>query len=101
MRIKRRESMKRRIKRFKPFSLARFQAILGACLGLGAGILYSFGGLIYDLLTIGLNRGTALAFLALIGMPVGFAAGGFVLGIVEAILFNIFSKWFGGMEIDF
>lgn len=52
-------------------------AKLMAWLGLGCGVLYAFGGLVVDLMTIGLNWGTALAFLALLGMPALFAAAGF------------------------
>ncbi len=49
-----------------------------AYFGLACGILYAFGGLIMDLNSTGVNRGTALAFLALIGMPAMFAALGFI-----------------------
>lgn len=80
---------------------AKFQAVLMSLIGLIAGILYSFGGLIYDVFTVGLNVGTALAFLALLGMPVMFAAFGFMAGLIEAFLYNLFAGWFGGMEIDF
>ncbi len=45
--------------------------------------------------------GTALAFLALIGMPITFAAFGFVVGLIEAFLYSLFAKWYGGIEIDF
>lgn len=93
--------MMSKLKKIRVFSLGKFQAVLMAYVGLLASILYSFGGLIYDLFTIGLNLGIALAFLALIGMPIIFAAFGFILGIVEAVLFNFFSRWFGGIEIDF
>ena len=53
-----------------------------AAIGLAGGVLYAFGGLIYDLATTGLNEGTAMAFLALIVMPLSFGAIGFVLGAV-------------------
>ena len=43
-------------------------ALLGAAVGLACGVLYSVGGFFVDLFTIGLNRGTLLAFGALIGM---------------------------------
>lgn len=56
-----------------------------ACLGLVCGVLYSVGGLVIDVLTIGLNRGTAMAFMALIGMPVVFGAFGFVGGVLIAL----------------
>jgi hypothetical protein len=62
-----------KLKKIKVLSFAIFQAVLVSLIGLIAGILYSFGGLIYDVFTIGLNFGTALAFLALIGMPITFA----------------------------
>ncbi len=82
-----------------------------AIVGLIAGILYSVGGAIYDVLvsigwitsasTPGVGYGTALAFLALIGMPVTFATFGFIVGLIEAFLYNLFARWFGGIEIDF
>ena len=67
-----------------------------ASVGLVAGVLYSFGGAAIDLLvtiewvtsatTPGLSWGTALAFLALIGMPVFFAVFGLASGVVAASL---------------
>lgn len=88
----------------KVFALAKFQAILTALLGLLAGILYSFGGLIIDTLvslqwitsieTPGLSYGTFLAFGALIGMPVLFGVFGFFAGVIQAILYNVFVKKF-------
>jgi hypothetical protein len=57
-----------------------------AYLGFVCGVLYSFGGLVIDLLTIGLNWGTALAFMALVGMPVIFGAFGFLLGAIVALV---------------
>lgn len=101
----------KKIKKIGILSFAKFQAVLGVLIGLVCGILYSFGGLIIDAIvtigwmtsteTPGLSYGTVLAFGALIGMPIIFAGAGFLLGIVEAILYNIFAKWFGGLKIDF
>lgn len=64
------------------FKLAKWMTYLG----LVCGVVYSFGGLVYDLLTIGLNWGTAMAFGALLGMPVIFGAFGFVCGALGALL---------------
>lgn len=60
------------LKRLKVFRFALFQALLMGLLGLCAGILYSFGGLLLDALvsmgwveyneTPGLSHGTILAF---------------------------------------
>lgn len=64
------------------FKLAKWMAYLG----LVCGVVYSVGGLVYDMLTIGLNWGTAMAFGALVGMPLVFAAFGFLCGALGAIL---------------
>lgn len=83
-------------------------------IGLIAGILYSFGGAIYDALvtlnwlhpassgawsTTGLGAGTALAFLALIGMPILFGVCGLIGGAVGALLYNIVARRIGGVEL--
>jgi len=100
-----------RLHRIKIFAFAKFQAFLMGLVGIVCGILYSFGGLIIDILvsiewvssseTPGLSFGTILAFGALIGMPVLFATIGFLLGIIEAILYNLFTKWFSGLNVNF
>jgi len=82
--------------------LAKLQAVIMAIVGLIAGILYSFGGAIYDVPTTGsVNLGTALAFFALIAMPILFAIFGFIVGAIGAFLYNLVAGWFGGIEIDF
>jgi hypothetical protein len=87
--------------------------VIFGIVGLFCGIVYSFGGLLIDILvslnwlssevmeTPGLSYGTALAFGALIGMPIIFALAGFVLGIIEGIVYNLFSKWLFGIKIEF
>ena len=65
----------------------------GAYLGLFCGVLYSVGGFFVDLFTRGLNWGTLLAFGALLGMPAIFAAAGFILGAVVALV----AKGTGGL----
>jgi len=103
----------KKIKKIGVFSFAKFQALLGALIGFVCGILYSFGGLIIDVLvssdlltsaameTPGLSYGNVLAFGSLIGMPIIFTIAGFLLGLVEAVLYNLFARWFGGIKLDF
>ncbi|MDH5644234.1 MAG: hypothetical protein OEY63_08535 [Gemmatimonadota bacterium] len=57
-------------------TMARWMAYFG----LGLGVIYSIGGFFYDLFTTGVNWGTALAFLALMGMPLIFGTLGFICG---------------------
>jgi len=71
---------------------------------LKATLLYSFGGFLIDTLvtvgwittneTPGLSYGTVLAFGALIGMPLIAGIIGFVLGIVEAVLYNLVVRFY-------
>jgi Na+/proline symporter len=96
--------------KLKILEYTKLQTIIFALIGLLAGVLYSFGGLIIDTLvslgwivsseTPGLSYGTVLAFGALLGMPLYFAVIGFVTGILGAFLFNLTSKWFGGLKMD-
>jgi len=90
------------LKKIGVLSSSKLLAVLMAIVGLIAGILYSFGGAIYDVFTTGsVNLGTALAFLALIGMPLIFAIPGFIVGAFGAFLYNLVAGWVGGIEMNF
>jgi len=93
--------MKAKVNKISVLSLAKLQAVIMVVAGLICGIIYSFGGFIYDMFTIGLNWGTALAFFALIGMPILFATCGFLAGAIGALLYNLVAKRFGGIEMVF
>jgi hypothetical protein len=98
-----------KIKKLKIFAFAKLHAIVGAIVGLFLGIIYSFGGLFIDVLvtlnlyttseTPGLSYGTFLAFGALLGMPVIFTIVGFIIGVIVAIIYNLFAKYF--IKLDF
>ncbi len=103
----------KKLKRIRIFPFAKFQALLFLLIGILCGIIYSFGGLVIDILVTygvlsaedvsspGLSFGTVLAFGALVGMPLLFAAAGFLTGVIEAILFNLLARYFGGIKTDF
>jgi len=74
---------------------AKLAAKWMACAGLVCGVLYSVGGFFVDLLTIGLNWGTAMAFGALVGMPVMFGVFGFVVGALVAFVVGGFGAAIG------
>jgi len=83
---------------------ARKLGYYGLYLGLGLGVLYSFGGLIIDSMvslkyldtddmgTTGLGYGTILSFGALIGMPLIFGGIGGILGLLYDILSQAFRR---------
>ena len=91
-------------------SAARFSTAGGVVLGLIAGVIYSFGGAIIDTLvsagwitsdeTPGLSSGTALAFGALLGMPVIGGVAGLVTGVSGAWLYNSVASRVGGVKVD-
>lgn len=99
--------------RVKIISFSVFRAKFALFLGFVAGCIYSFGGLIIDVLvsagqlspekfeTPGLSVGTLLAMGALVGMPIIAAIGGFVIGFIEAIVYNLYVRWFKPFEIAF
>ncbi|MDE2900313.1 MAG: hypothetical protein OXN15_04730 [Chloroflexota bacterium] len=97
-------------------SSARLAAAVMGLAGLAAGMLYAFGGALFDTLvtlgwvasaesgslsTPGLGWGTVLAFGALVGMPLIFAAAGLVAGTVGAILYNVVARRVGGIVLHF
>lgn len=102
-----------RVRRFGVLSSAKLSTAVMGIVGLIAGILYSFGGLIVDALvsigwvssvsaeTPGLSYGTVLAFGALIGMPIIFAVPGLLVGAIGAFLYNVAARRVGGIEMDF
>ena len=62
--------------------LAKWMAVAGLLLG----SFYAIGGLTIDLLTIGLNLGTAMAFGAIIVLPILFGVFGIILGSLLELL---------------
>ncbi len=92
------------------FRAAKLTGVLIGSVGLLAGIVYSFGGLLIDGLvsaglmtsseTPGLSSGTLLAFGALIGMPLIGAVVGFVAGLVGALVYNVLVKFGIDLRIE-
>lgn len=60
--------------------------------GLACGVAYSFGGMVIDLRTTGLNGGTVLAFMALVGMPVVFGTVGLIASLLAEIMVGLVRK---------
>ena len=73
---------------------------VGAALGLACGVYYGIGGVFYDYFTTGLNKGTALALMAVPAMPAIGAGAGLVVGLIVAPTYNAVAKKFGGIKIE-
>ncbi len=89
-----------KLKRIGIFFLAKLQAMAMAILGLLAGILYSIGGFFYELSNDPPNTDSAFAFLAPVGMLLIFSVVGIVAGAIEWILYKLFARFYGGIELD-
>ncbi len=89
-----------KIKKIDIFLYAKLQGIVVGLIGLVCGVLYATIGTIIDLSTIGLNAGTALAYLAIIGMPVIFASFGFATGLIGGFLYNYSAKWLSFVKLN-
>ena len=102
-----------KLKKIGVLSFTKFLAALMAFAGLITGILYSFGGAIYDVVK-GFPVGSEgdlptwlcgppvclIAFGAIIGMPIIFAVPGFIAGAIGAFLYNLGARWVGRIEVD-
>ena len=71
---------------------AKIVGVVTTYLGLVAGILYSFGGFFYELISGTLNTGTVMGFGALVGMPIIFGVFGVLAGAVGAMVYNLISR---------
>lgn len=80
------------MKKIGTYALAQPFAVGMAIIGFICGILYSFGGAIYDWVNGQLGFGTVLAFMAIVGMPIMFATAGFIVGLISTFLYNLFAE---------
>jgi hypothetical protein len=94
------------IKRVQPLSAAKIQGILGVCVGLLAGAMFSLFGLIAGSIAAGADEsGGALAGMlfgvgAIIVLPIFYGVLGFIGGAIGAFIYNMAAGWVGGLEID-
>jgi hypothetical protein len=89
-----------KLKRLGILFFAKLQALVFAAFGLLAGLVYAFGGLAIDISENVVGTGTALAFMAIAGMPALFGAVGFVVGALGAVAYNLLAGRFGGIGLD-
>ncbi len=89
-----------------PMSLAKIlgalQALFGFFLGLAATIIAPLIALYGSTATpsIDTNALISLGWAAIIVLPITYGLVGFVTGYIGAWLYNIGSKWVGGVKID-
>jgi len=98
--------MKRTLKRIEPISLAKISGLGYAAMGLLFIPFMLMGPLVLAMapdtgqeevpkgLLIAISIGFSLA------MPVMYGAMGFVIGLISGFVYNLISKWIGGIEVE-
>ncbi|MGE5235670.1 MAG: hypothetical protein ACM3O7_04935 [Acidobacteriota bacterium] len=90
-----------RVRRLGVLSTALTSAVIHAVLGLVVGALVALVGMLPRAagVAVSLLRGPLLGAAALVGLPLLYAAVGFVSGVVLALLYNLAARLTGGVEL--
>lgn len=81
-------------------SLGKLKMMMSVFIGLIAGIVYSALVLTGVVAEISGLTGTILKFGAIVIFPMVGAIGGFILGMIAALIFNLAAKISGGLMLD-
>jgi hypothetical protein len=84
------------------FSWAKIQALFGIVFGLFYGILFAVMSAVVGLSKVapGMSSIEAMGVLSIIIFPIMFAVMGFICGAIMALLYNIFAKTVGGVQVE-
>lgn len=102
---------KLRIKKFGVLSVAKIQAVMMLVMSLLIAIPYGLIIILYGLfggslvggqagLAVGGGGGVILGIVVMIGLPIMYGVIGFIGGAIGALLYNLFSSFVGGIEIE-
>lgn len=88
-----------RVKRVGALSAATVSAVVYALLGLLLGIGVALASLFAPAVAVPFVRGPLLGALAVVTLPVAYAAIGFVLGLAGAAVYNLAARLAGGIKL--
>ncbi len=88
-----------RVRRVAPLSLAVLSAALHAALGLVVGIVVAIASFTPVAQEIPVVHGPLVGILAVLVLPVAYAAAGFVAGAVTAVVYNLAARLTGGVSL--
>jgi hypothetical protein len=95
----------KKIKRLEPVSVMRISALAYGVLGLLEGVV--FGVFLFLAPVVGPNSrtsprvfGPVLGVLAIIFLPILFAAMGAIMGGLSAVTYNLAAKYVGGIQVE-
>ena len=90
------------LRRIGIVSLGKVYMVLGAILGLFEGVIFAAVGTLISSLGVGGTAGFAAGFgvLSIVILPIFFAIGGFIVGAIFALLYNLVAGWVGGIQFE-
>ena len=95
------------IKRVNPISAAKVSGMLGVLLGLVIGVCISLFALAFGgAMAAASDEPGAAAFGMFMGVgsivifPIFYGVFMFIMGLIQAALYNVAAKWAGGLEVD-
>jgi hypothetical protein len=94
------------IKRVNPMSVAKMSGILGVLLGLVIGAFVSLGMMLWSTAPAAVDAavprfaGMLFGVGAIVALPIFYGVFLFIVGLIQAALYNVAAKWVGGVEID-
>jgi hypothetical protein len=101
---------KLRINKLGVLSVGKIYGVMMFVIGLLIGLVYGFFIIVYSLFGAGIVGGDAAlaiggagvvgGIIAMIFFPVFYGILGFICGIIGALLYNLFAKLVGGVEIE-
>ena len=91
-----------KLEKFGILSVAKFTAIYGVLIGLLIGIFMAvLSSMVTNVLGAQIGVSFFTGYLAIITYPLVYGIGGFIMGIISALLFNLIAKMSGGIEMHF
>ena len=91
------------IKKVGALSLAKLETVVMAIFGLIVGIFYAVFSSLLNSTSTEYSTGISLTlgWWGIIVFPIFYGVLGFVTGIIGAWLYNLVSRWVGGIELEF
>ena len=98
-----------RINKIDILSLAKIYGVMGVIIGLIIGIIYGLITIVFGAMIMGLGQregfaagGGSIIFgiLMMILFPIIYGIFAFVAGAIGAVIYNVFAKMVGGIEIE-
>lgn len=87
-------------KSFDVVAMGKIYAVIGAIMGVIMGIMMAAFGAMMTAVPGVAGIGVGFGLLSIIILPIMYAIGGFIMGIITAFIYNIVAGWVGGIKVN-